>query len=421
MSVGLAEKETDVTANFPEWYQTLRTEAAAEFEKLDWPTRKDENWRFGSYKNGNLADAQVVQGGENPTGLPEPAIKNALRFIFWNNELIATEGNLPPHVIAMPLVDALRDHGDRIQNVLPPLQGRLGSPKLAAMHRAQCEGGLVIEVDGECEPVIEIVHLAAGSGITTLPYLLIVAKDGAKVTVLERFLNAKEDETATVVSVSDLIAGSHSEVRYLVSQELNATSHFIRLADSKLESKTVTKTGSVHIGSAWAREETYSTVDGEDSNSEILSVSIPDTGQEYDQRTFQHHGAPNTGSDLLFKNTLFGKSKTVFSGLIFVDEKAHYTDAYQTCRNLFMSDEAEANSMPGLEINADQVKCSHGSTSARVSDEEIYYLCSRGITAETARRIIAQGFSAEVVSKFEHEALETFAVACIESKFARIA
>lgn len=419
MSSGLAEKKTTVTTNFPDWYEGLRKEAQASFEKLDWPARTDENWRFGSYKKGNLADAKVTHGG-TPAGLPEPAIEGALRFVFWNNELIATEGNTPAGVVAMPLGDALRDHGDRIREVLPELQGRLGSPKLAAMHRSQCEGGLVVEVDGECKPVIEIVHLVSGSEVTILPYLLIVAKDGGQVTVLERFLNADDDEAATVVSVSDLIAGNDSKVRYLVSQELNAKSHFLRLADSRLDSRTITKAGSIHIGSEWAREETYSTVDGEESNSEILSVSIPDTGQEYDQRTFQHHGAPNTGSDLLFKNTLFGKSKTVFSGLIFVDESAHYTDAYQTCRNLFMSDEAEANSMPGLEINADQVKCSHGSTSARVSDEEIYYLCSRGISAETARRIIAQGFSAEVVSKFEHEALETFAVACIEKKFAHI-
>ena len=155
-----------------------------------------------------------------------------------------------------------------------------------------------------------------------------------------------------------------------------------------------------------------------EAKSEILSVSLPTTSQEYDQRTFQHHGARDTFSDLLFKNTLFGKAKTIFSGLIFVDEGAHGTDAYQTCRNLMMTDDCEAHSMPGLEINADDVKCSHGSTSARVSDEEIFYLMARGISSKQARSLVAQGFSIEAIEKLEDEQLETLAVEVVARKFA---
>ncbi len=418
MSAVLAEEKPSVTTNFPDWYQKLRAKAESTYAQLNWPTRKDENWRFGSYKNANLEDVNIAHGGANAP-LPEPALEGAVRFVFHNNELIATEGSLPEGVVAGPLADVLRDHGDSLSQNFPSLQGKLGSPKLAALHRAKCEGGFAIQLKTACDTPIEIVHLISGNDVT-LPYTLIIGADQAKGTILERFMSANEDDQTTVVSVSDLIAQDNTQLRYLVSQELNAKSQFIRLADSKLGKHSNTKSGSVHIGSAWAREETYSTVNGEESTSEILSVTIPTTGQEYDQRTFQHHGAPHTNSDLLFKNTLFGKGKTVFSGLIFVDEKAHYTDAYQTCRNLFMSDEAEANSMPGLEINADQVKCSHGSTSARVSDEEIYYLCSRGIAPTNARRIIAQGFSADVIEKFEDKALETFALNRIEAKFSAV-
>ena len=109
------------------------------------------------------------------------------------------------------------------------------------------------------------------------------------------------------------------------------------------------------------------------------------------------------------------------SGLIFVDEGAHNTDAYQTCRNLLMSDTCEANSMPGLEINADQVKCSHGSTSSQISDEEVFYLRARGIDPVTARQLIARGFSVEVVERLGDEALETLVIRFIDAKFASIA
>ncbi|MEM9079726.1 MAG: SufD family Fe-S cluster assembly protein [Verrucomicrobiota bacterium] len=411
--------EQERVVSFPVWYELRREEARAEFEKLAWPTRKDENWRFGRIKEADLSGAQVVHGGVVGQ-LPEPAIEGALRFVFWNNELVATEGEVPAGVIAGPLADVLRDHGDALEAVMPPLQGKLGSGKLAAMHRAQSEGGMALVLEGHLDRPVEIVHVVSGEGATVLPYLFLVAKRGAKGSVVERFVNASEGEEVTVVSVSDVVMGEETQVKYLVSQELNAGSRMIRLADSKLGRHAAGKVGTLQTGARWSREEVYSTVEGAEGNSEILSVAIPDTGQEYDQRTFQHHGAPHTGSDLLFKNTLFGKGKTIFSGLIFVDEGAHYTDAYQTCRNLLMSDEAEATSMPGLEINADQVKCSHGSTSARVSDEEIYYLCSRGIDPVMARRMIAQGFSAEVVEKLEDERLEEFALGQIAGKFSRV-
>jgi Fe-S cluster assembly protein SufD len=118
---------------------------------------------------------------------------------------------------------------------------------------------------------------------------------------------------------------------------------------------------------------------------------------------------------------LYDNSKTIFSGLIFVDEGAHHTDAYQTCRNLLMSDTAEANSMPGLEINADQVKCSHGSTSAQIQDEEIFYLRARGIDPARARQLIARGFSIEVVERLADAPTEELVLQFLDDKFAHIA
>ena len=153
----------------------------------------------------------------------------------------------------------------------------------------------------------------------------------------------------------------------------------------------------------------------------MLSVSVPAREQEYDQRTFQHHVSPGAYSDLLYKNSLYDNSRTIFSGLIFVDEGAHRTDAYQTCRNLFMSNEAEANSMPGLEINADDVKCSHGSTSAQISEEEIFYLRARGIDPMRARQLIARGFSVEVIERLGDEKVEEMVLRFLDDKFAHIA
>ena len=169
------------------------------------------------------------------------------------------------------------------------------------------------------------------------------------------------------------------------------------------------------------RDESLSRLEGAGSRSDMLSVSIPSHEQEYDQRTFQHHVSEGAYSDLLYKNSLYDHARTIFSGLIFVDKDAHHTDAYQTCRNLLMSDTCEANSMPGLEINADQVKCSHGSTSSQISDEEIFYLRARGIDPVQARQLIARGFSVDVVERLKNEPVEELVLKFIDAKFARIA
>ena len=133
----------------------------------------------------------------------------------------------------------------------------------------------------------------------------------------------------------------------------------------------------------------------------VVAANLSNGVQECDQRTLQSHEAEHTTSDLFFKNALYDRSRAIFSGLIEVHPGAHHTDSYQTCRNLLGSDEAEANAMPGLEIDADQVKCSHGSTSGAISDEEIFYLRARGIPADDARKIISLGFLNESIAKLD--------------------
>jgi Fe-S cluster assembly protein SufD len=179
------------------------------------------------------------------------------------------------------------------------------------------------------------------------------------------------------------------------------------------------KSFQVQLGASFSRSESVSDLIGTGARSDMLSVSLPIGEQVIDQRTLQNHKAPHATSDLLYKNALYGKSRSIFSGLITVDKEAHFTDAYQTCRNLLNSDEAEATSLPGLEINADQVKCSHGATSSPISDEELFYLKARGISDSESRKLIIEGFLAGVLERFGNsEVLDTL-VARIDEKLER--
>jgi len=149
----------------------------------------------------------------------------------------------------------------------------------------------------------------------------------------------------------------------------------------------------------------------------MASLSLTDCDQEIDQRTLQTHLAGNSHSDLLFKNALMDDSRTIFSGLIQVAEEAQKTDAYQTNRNLLLSSTAEANSLPGLEIKANDVKCSHGATTSQIDDNELFYMLARGINRATARELFVFGFFEEVIAKIAHEELADGIRELIQQKF----
>jgi Fe-S cluster assembly protein SufD len=131
----------------------------------------------------------------------------------------------------------------------------------------------------------------------------------------------------------------------------------------------------------------------------------------------QDHFSPHTASDLLYKNALDDRARTTFGGLIRVEPHAHFTDAYQKVRNLLLSDDAEANSMPGLEILADNVRCSHGATSGQIDEDELFYLRTRGIPVKVAQHLIVTGFLNEVVQRLDQPAITAHLHRLIEQKF----
>jgi Fe-S cluster assembly protein SufD len=151
----------------------------------------------------------------------------------------------------------------------------------------------------------------------------------------------------------------------------------------------------------------------------MLAVSVATNEQEFDSRTLQDHVSPRTASDLLYKNALDDKARCTFGGLIRVEPHAHFTDAYQKVRNLLLSDDAEANSMPGLEILADNVRCTHGATSGQIDEDEMFYLRSRGIPSKIAQRLIVTGFLNEVIQRLDQPAIGEHLNRLIDRKLAQ--
>jgi Fe-S cluster assembly protein SufD len=414
----------------PEWFRDQQQAAWTKFEASPYPNRKDQPWRFSnvaaldfsSYTFGTLL-TQAERDGilERSTGLNEVAG----RLIFADDQLLRRDPLpqklLSAGVILKPLERAIIEHEDLFRRHFMAQPATLGSAKFAALHEAFVRSGTFVYVPKgvEVELPIEIFHWLHGENASVFPHTLLIADELAKVTVIEHFRSAHSDRAGFACGVNDLVVGRGAKLNYVCTQNWNQKALAIQINSTSVERDASAKSLNVHLGGAYSRFEGLSRLTGEGARSDMLSVSVAENSQEFDARTLQDHASPHTTSDLLYKNALTDRARNTFGGLIRVEPHAHFTDAYQTVRNLLLSDDAEANSMPGLEILADNVKCSHGATSGQLSEDEMFYLLSRGIPAPVAKQLLVSGFLHEVVDRLDHPAITGLVHEMIEQKFAR--
>ena len=415
---------------FPDWFRDQQRAAWKQFESLPKPTRKDQAWRFANvdlldltpFKSGGmLSDHDRADILDQSRGLDEVAG----RLIFAGDELVhrdvISDQLRQRGVIFQPLERAMVEHTDLFRKHFMSQPATLGSAKFAALHQALVSSGTFLYVPRgvEIELPIEIFHWLAGQNAAVFPHLLLVTDELAKVTVIEHFRSAHRQSPGFACGVNDLIAGPGAKVTYVCAQNWGENVLALQINFTKVEHEASVKSLNLHLGSRYSRFESLSRLTGEGARSDLLAISIADGIQEFDARTLQDHACPHTTSDLLYKNALNDRARNIFGGLIRVEPQAHFTDAYQKVRNLLLSDDAEANSMPGLEILADNVKCSHGATSGQIDADEMFYLQARGIPPAIARQLLVSGFLNEVIERIEERVLADHLRKLIEEKFAR--
>lgn len=413
------------------WYLELRAEAWDRFSALPVPARTNQAWRFADLKHLRFdgftaapAVSSAVAASLVARAMGERPATFAAHFVFANNRLLHAETPaLPEGATCLPIAEALASHPDLLRTHFLKHADFLGGEKFAALHAAATLSGIFVHFPKGCvaEAPVIVHHFAGGEGSVVFPHTLVVAEDQASVSVFDLFESIDGSEDTLVVGMADLHADRGARIQYAGLQDLSDKgAKHVQLQHTRAGRDASVKVGFVNLGAEWVRNESLNRMVEKGADCQIFSANLANDTQEYDQRTLQSHEAQHTTSDLLFKNALYDRSRTIFSGLIQVQPGSHHTDSYQTCRNLLGSDEAEANSMPGLEIDADQVKCSHGSTSGTISDEEIFYLRARGIPAEDARKMISLGFLHEAIEKLDGEPLQDFLFARVEKKFAAI-
>jgi len=420
-----------IDSALPEWFTDQQTAAWQEFEALPMPVRTDEAWRFSKLKALDITSyfAPRRPGGEKARDLLELSDSGEAhggKMVFGNgfnlshagiSESLQTKG-----VVFCPLEDAVQTHPDLVKQYFMTQSVRLGSEKFAALHKAVLASGtfLFVPKGVDVELPLEVFHWLDGANASVFPHTLIVAEPLSKVTLIESFRSSDEAHAGFACGVNDLHIGEGAKVTYICSQQWSEEVLAIQINSTVVEKDGEVTSLNLNLGGSYARVESRSRMAGAGSRSDMLAVTVADRTQRFDLRTAQDHGARGTTSDLLYKNALDDQSQAIFSGIIRVEKGAHQTDAYQTNRSLVLSDEAESDSMPGLEILADDVKCSHGSTTGNISDEEMFYLKARGIPEIVAKRLIVNGFLNEVFQRLPDASLAERLLAKVDAKFAAI-
>jgi len=412
----------------PAWLKSQKEASWKHYQELPMPHRKMESWRFANLKDLSLDPFSLAQpaSGEIKAKAVEISQRHpetAGQLVFVNDDLAheqAVSDELAQQgIVWEPLERAFAQHSEILEEFFMAQEKELGSEKFCALHTALMRNGTLLFVPANVEVKLPFMthHWASGQGTTIFPHTLVIAKDNAKVTFVDIFNSCEKDTEQFAAGVSTLYAGNGARVEYHYVQNWNESSIGINnLTTVAHRDAHITGFG-LNVGAKRSRTEGHTLIEGQGARAELYALSIAHQDQEIDQRTLQTHNAPNSYSDLLFKNALLDNAKTIFSGMIKVAEEAQQTDAYQTNRNLLLSPTAEANSLPGLEILANDVKCSHGATTGKLDEDELFYMLQRGIPKKVAQELMVFGFFEEILDKIENEDLANFLRELVQLKF----
>jgi Fe-S cluster assembly protein SufD len=448
-------------AGEPGWLREQRLAAWEEFVRLPLPPDNTEEWRRTDLRALDLAalrpldvpappsgtsprpqvpargDARTSQKPKVPAGLPalvgDPSAAAGLRLVVDGATVqsrvspdLAREG-----VVFTSLQEAARSHPDLVRRHLGSIV-RAGENKYRAFNAALWQGGTFLYVPDGVEVDLQLVTgtWLTGGEVAFLPRTLVVTGERSRVTLVELFGSSDASEPARDAAAPagavrtfadnavELVPGRGAQIRYVNLEDWSRALWEVGIVRAVVGRDATVNTLMIGFGAGLVKTNVESRLLGEGATSEMLGVLFGDGTQHFDYHTLQEHAAPNTTSDLLYKGALKDKARSVFAGLIRADYGAQKTNAFQLNRNLILSEGARADSMPKLEIMANDLRCTHGASTSRLNDEQIFYLMSRGLPRATAVRMMVDGFFGEIFDRIPVDTVRAWLSGAIERKMA---
>jgi Fe-S cluster assembly protein SufD len=381
------------------------------------PSQETEEWRYTDLSGLDLNFLPFVEGG-GPEAINRHSVLAAAHV---EGERAGLQIQRNSEVISTQLSRAAGDRGvvleslDGVAAREPELAERylhslvpVDRTKFTALHGAFRTGGTFVYVPRgvAVELPLQTLTFLDADGAALFPHTVLVADEGAEVTFIDR-LTSPRLERALSDAVVEIFAGPGSHVRYVSLQDWGPGVTHLSVQRAEVGRDAEVRSLAVAFGADLSRTEVESVLVGPGGHSEMLGVYFTDGSQHFDHRSLQDHVAPHCTSDLLYKGALRDASRVVYSGLIHIAPGARGSDAFQTNRNVVLSDQAKADSIPNLEIENNDVRCSHAASVGPVSDDELFYLQTRGIPRDEAERLIVTGFFQEVLDRVPLEEVRT--------------
>ncbi len=413
--------KTRLSENLPAWIADLRQAAINQFAIEGFPTTREEDYKYTNVAPVAKGKFQLADASQAATLTAEDFARftyeetKASRLVFvngaFNAELSSIE-NLPHGVIAKNLNLALQtEHADLIRGYFSRGLEVGADDAFTLLNTAFMQGGAFVHLpkNAQLETPLHLLFLtdANAASIATFPRVLVIAESFSKATIIEEHKAINESCAAYFSSpVIEIFVDDEAHLtHYKVQSEAASAFHIARTRAEVGRASTYNST-TINLGATFTRHNVQMSLRGEASESWIDGLFFGEGTQFCDTHSLINHRQPHCTSHQAYKGILNDKARSVFNGRIYVHEGAQKTDAYQSNKNLILSDQARVDTKPQLEIFADDVKCSHGATVGQLNEEELFYLISRGLQPELARNLLTYGFAEQVVQKIEVESIK---------------
>jgi Fe-S cluster assembly protein SufD len=413
-----ARFENEAAENGHRWIHRLRKAAMKRFTELGFPTNRNEDWKFTSVAPIAKTPFRPVPAHDDDcvtTEMLEQAahpIADTIQLVFVNGHHVpelSSLGSLADGVIVTSLATALHAHAELVEPHLARYAA-YQDQAFTALNTAFIRDGAFVYIP-RGRIVQTPIHLlfvttAAGGGTVSHPRNLIVAGRQSQVTLVESYA-ALRDEVYFTNAVTEIFAGDGAVIDHYKLQRESCEAFHVATLQVRQHQGSNFSTHYLGFGGALVRNEVRAALDGEGCECTLNGLYMAGGQQHLDNHTVIDHAKPHCASHELYKGVLDGKAHGVFNGKIFVHQDAQKTDAKQTNKTLLLSDDAVINTKPQLEIYADDVKCTHGATVGQLDEDAIFYLRSRGLGHEEARRLLTYAFANDIISRVKVEPIRT--------------
>jgi Fe-S cluster assembly protein SufD len=377
-----------------------RTDALAAYERLPIPDTAEEHWRFTDLRG---FDPDAFSGAASAE------ISTLLDLDVAGYATVTADGiditQVPEGITFEPLTDETSE-----------LYSLVGwDEKFAAHNAAMWKHGLLVRVPKNVQLDKPLYVRVAVTG-QTFWRLVVVAEEGARASLIEEYASPSPDTAAYSNAVTELFVEPNAKLEYVSLQNLSTETWHFASHHARVERDGELDWVAGGFGSKKGKVRIQNDLNGRGATSRVTGAYFADGTQHLDYDTFQEHIAPDCESDFAFKGALRDHATAVWRGMIRVEPNAQKTNAYQECRNLMLSPTTHAVPIPGLEIMANDVRCTHGATVGRVDREQLFYLMARGLSRPEAERLIVRGFFQDVLDRIELEPVRDAVTAALEAR-----